>query len=274
MPSTWSDEHAGFHPEIPNEARVIDYLSGGKDNFAVDRELAEQALRITPDLRQIVMRSRRFLRRGVEALVAAGMRQFIDVGCGLPTQGSTHEILGEIAADHRLVCVDNDPVVAVHAASTFGIDGPARIVRADARDPDALFEHPVIASTIRPDEPVGLIVHSVLAAIPEDDVAEHIVRRLVARVPSGSLLLLSHAVSDRDPDATGRLSELFQTTKTIRGARTRANLRSAAEVRELMRGLDLLPPGMVPLHRWRPGPDEAGAESLSMSSIGGIGRKP
>jgi hypothetical protein len=274
VPSRWSDEHAGFSPEIPNEARILDYLTGGKDNFAVDREAAHQALRIAPDLRVVAVQSRRFLRRAVNVLVAEGMRQFIDVGCGLPTRGSVHQILQEAGPDYRLVCVDNDPVVAAHAASVFGMGGPARILPADARDPDALMDDPVITSTIVPDEPVGLILHSVLAVIPEDDVADHIVQTLLARVPSGSHLLLTHAISDPAPDATARLAALYQENKTVRGSTTRSNLRTAAEVEALVRGLDLLPPGLVPLHRWRPDAAEPGTDPRSIWAIGGIGRKP
>lgn len=274
VPSHWSDEHAGFHPEIPNEARILDYLIGGKDHFAVDREAAEQALRIAPELRVAAIQSRRFLRRAVTALVAEGMRQFIDVGCGLPTRGSVHHILQEIAPGYRLVCVDNDPVVAAHAASLFGIGGPSRIVQADMRDPGALMDDPVVTSTIDPDEPVGLILHSVLAVIPEDEVADHIVQGLLARVPSRSHLLLAHAVSDPDPETTARLAELYQDNKTVRGSRTRSNLRTAAEVEELMRNLDLLPPGMVLLQHWRPDAPEPEPIPRSIRAIGGIGRKP
>ncbi len=164
----------------------------------MDREAAEQALRIAPELRVAAMQSRRFLRRAVEALVAEGMRQFIDVGCGLPTPGSVHHILQETAPGSRLVCVDNDPVAA-HAASVVGIGGPSRIVMADMRDPDALMDDPVVTSVIDLDEPVGLVLHSVLAVIPEDDVADHIVQGLLARVAPGSHLLLAHAISDPDP---------------------------------------------------------------------------
>ncbi|NVI89036.1 SAM-dependent methyltransferase [Actinomadura sp. BRA 177] len=274
MPSHWSDEHAGFHPEIPNEARILDYLTGGKDHFAVDREAAEQALRIAPELRVAAMQSRRFLRRAVEALVAEGMRQFIDVGCGLPTPGSVHHILQETAPGSRLVCVDNDPVVAAHAASVVGIGGPSRIVMADMRDPDALMDDPVVTSVIDLDEPVGLVLHSVLAVIPEDDVADHIVQGLLARVAPGSHLLLAHAISDPDPETTARLAALYQENKTVRGARTRSNLRTAAEVEDLMRDLDLLPPGMVLLQQWRPGTAEPEPAPRSIHAIGGIGRKP
>lgn len=274
MPSRWSDEHAGFRPEIPNEARILDYLTGGKDHFAVDREAAEQALLIAPDLRIAAVQSRRFLRRAVDVLVAEGMRQFIDVGCGLPTQGSVHHILQETVPGYRLVCVDHDPVVVAHAASVFGIGGPSRITPADARDPDALMDDPVVTSMIDPDEPVGLILHSVLAVIPEDDVADHIVQGLLARVPAGSHLLLAHAISDPAPGTTARLATLFQENKMVRGATARSNLRTAAEVEALMRGVDLLPPGMVPLHQWRPRTAERETGHRSIQAIGGIGRKP
>ncbi|MCP9955256.1 SAM-dependent methyltransferase [Actinomadura madurae] len=274
MSSRWSDAHAGFHPEIPNEARILDYLTGGKDHFAVDREFAEQALRIAPDLRAVALQSRRFLRRAVTALVDEGLRQFIDVGCGLPTQGSVDQILQKIAPGYRLVCVDNDPVVAAHAASVFGIGGPARILAADARDPDALMDDPIVTSTIKLDEPVGLVLHSILAVIPEDDVADHIVQGLLARVPSGSHLLLTHAISDLAPDTTARLAALYQEKKTVRGATTRSNLRTAAEVAEFVRDLELLPPGLVPLNQWRPDAAEREMEPRAVWALGGVGRKP
>ncbi|MBW8483783.1 SAM-dependent methyltransferase [Actinomadura parmotrematis] len=274
MPSSRTGEHAGFHPDVPNEARILDYLRGGKDNFAVDRAAAEQALRIAPDLRLAVGYARRFQRRAVEAMVAEGVRRFLDVGCGLPTQGSTHEILQEIAPGYRLVCVDNDPVVAAHAASEFGLDGPSRILLADARDPDALMDDPAVAPVLEPGEPVGLVLHATLAVIPEDDVADRIVQGLLARVPAGSLLLLSHAISDPAPETTARLADLYQDNGTVRGATTRANLRTAAEVAELMRGVDLLPPGLVPVHRWRPDDGGAAPDPQSTWAVGGIGRKP
>jgi hypothetical protein len=196
------------------------------------------------------------------------------VGCGLPTPGSVHHILQEIAPGSRLVCVDNDPVVGAHAATGVGIGGPSRIMMADMRDPEALMDDPVVTSVIDLTEPVGLVLHSVLAVIPEDDVADHIVQGLLARVPSGSHLLLAHAISDPDPETTARLAALYQENKTVRGARKRSNLRTAAEVEDLMRDLDLLPPGMVLLQQWRPGTAEPEPVPRSIRAIGGIGRKP
>lgn len=274
MSSQRPESYPDFDPSVPNEARILDYLMGGKDNFAADREAARAALSIAPDLPMMCREARKFLSRVVHFLVANDVDQFIDIGCGLPTQGSVHEILRPIAPDARLAYVDNDPVVVTHAAAVIGTGQPVKVFRADARAPDALLDRLTQTGFIDLDRPVAVLLHSLLAVIPEDDVAEMIVDRLTARMVPGSYLLVSHAISDTRPETTVQLAKLYQEQKVVRGREERSNLRTTQEVAQFMRGLELVPPGLVPLPAWRPDAGRPDLDPAMVWAVGGLGRKP
>jgi O-methyltransferase involved in polyketide biosynthesis len=251
---------------------MADYFMGGKDNFAADREAAELALQLAPDLPVIAREARKFLGRAVRFLADAGIRQFVDIGCGLPTQGGVHEVLRPLAPDARVVYVDSDPVVVVHARALLEADDPVVVLQADAREPDRLLADPDLTGLIDLDRPVAFLLHSVLVLIPEDDLAAHIVDRLRETMAPGSHLLVSHPISDPHPEVTEKLARLYQDNDVVKGA-PRHNVRTKAEVQRFLDGLDVLPPGMVELPAWRPDEGEPVADPESVWVVGGIGVK-
>lgn len=263
---------SGFDPSVPNEARVLDFLMGGKDNFAADREAAEEMLKLAPDLPVMIREARKFLARTVRYLAGEGVRQFVDIGCGLPTRSSVHEILQPIAPEAKVAYVDNDPVVITHGNALIDTTGSIRVIQADAREPDALLDHPALSGLIDVAQPTAVILHSLLAVIAEDDVATMIVDRLVDRMAPGSYLLFSHAVRDQGSAATEKLARLTQDNRMVKGHRP--DVRTREEVARFLDGLDLVPPGLVPLPAWRPDPGEPTVDPDTFWAVGAIARKP
>jgi S-adenosyl methyltransferase len=262
-----------FDPTVPNEGRMYDFYLGGKDNFAADREAALQALEVAPDLRELVREARRFLARAVRFLAEAGIRQFIDIGTGLPTQGNVHEIAQAVAPDARVVYVDNDPIVRVHAEALLEGNELATVLQADMRDPDQILKHPDLLSLIDLDEPVAILLFFVLYTVPEDDRAMRIVRHLRDAMCPGSYLAVSHPVSDICPETTARLAVLYQEQAKVIEGTPRHNVRTRAEVARFLDGLELVEPGVVYLPDWRP-PVSGDRENLrSIWAVGGVGRK-
>ncbi|GAA3218933.1 SAM-dependent methyltransferase [Actinocorallia longicatena] len=262
----------GFDPRVPNEARVLDFMMGGKDNFAADRKAAAEILEFAPEIPMMIRESRKFLARTVRYLAEHGVRQYVDIGCGLPTQGSVHQILEPIAPESKVVYVDNDPVVIVHSNALIDTTGTIRVVQADVREPDALLDHPVVAAHIDLKEPTAIVVQSVFTTILDDALVARTIQRLADRLATGSYLLFSHAVGD-PPDAdTAKLADLFHQHYLLEGDRTEP--RTRAEVARFLTGLDLVPPGLVPMPAWRPLPGEPTVDPDSFWAIGGIARKP
>jgi hypothetical protein len=258
-----------FDTTVPHASRMYDYLLGGKDNFAVDREAAEQLVAIDPDVRRAVRANRAFHGRAVRYLAGeAGVRQFLDIGTGIPAADNTHEVAQRVAGDARIVYVDNDPVVLAHARAllTSAHAGTVSYLDSDLRDPDTILA----AARQRLDfgAPVAIMLLLVLHLIPDSDDPWRIVRRLVDAVPPGSYLVVSHPASDMDAPAAaavaGRVNQRMQgTSMTLRGR---------AEVSRFFDGLDLLPPGLVPQNRW---PDPAAQyDEPHIGGYGAVGRKP
>ncbi|MFG2671956.1 SAM-dependent methyltransferase [Streptomyces sp. NPDC048445] len=228
-------------------ARVYDVFLGGKDNYPADRQAAAMALKANPRGYLTVRHNRDFMRRAVTLAAGNGARQFLDVGTGLPTQQNVHQIVQAIAPDARVVYVDNDPVVLVHAQAllTSGPQGRTDYIEADLRDPAKILE--AARRTLDFDRPVTLVLAAVLHFI-EDEEAYPIVRQLVDAIPSGSHLVLSNVSSDLNPEQVGQVTKAFKE----RGfAMVR---RSHAQVERFVtdNGLEMLDPGVVPVHRWRP----------------------
>lgn len=263
----------GFDPTMPNEARMMDYMLGGKDYFAADREAAERALALAPELPMMARESRKFLSRAVRFLVEAGIRQFVDIGCGLPTQGNVHEVAQAIAPDVRVAYVDHDPVVVNHAQALLAGASRTTVIRADMREPDQLLADPRLTELIDLRQPVAITLVGVLNVVAEDDVVLHIVDRMRRAVVSGSHLVITHAISDLRPEATLRLADLYQDEQIVRGVR-RHNIRSRAEVEPYFDGLDLVEPGIVQVPAWRPDVGEPAVDPRDVWSIAGVGRKP
>ena len=258
---------------VPNPARIYDYFLGGKDNFPADREVAEQVVAIAPVARDIVEDNRAFLRRAVRLLAGeAGIRQFIDLGSGLPTQGNVHEIAQAVAPDARVVYVDNDAMVVTHSRALLAGDNTAAI-EADLRDPDSVMRHPEVRELIDFDQPIALLLMAILHFVPDDEDPYGIVARFRDALPAGSYLALSHgtrdipARPDMSPEAMAemgaKVERLYQLTTASLVTRTHA------QVERFFDGFDLLDPGLVEIQLWRP--DEADA-LLPGGFYGGVGR--
>jgi S-adenosyl methyltransferase len=258
----------GLDATVPHIARVYDYWLGGKDNFAVDREAAEQVIAAYPGILRDVRAQRAFLANAVSYLAGvAGVRQFLDIGTGIPTADNTHEVAQDTEPGCRVVYVDNDPMVLAHArALLVGITAPTTYVDADVRDTGTVLAQ--AARLLDFGQPVAVMLISVLHLIPDQDDPWAIVTRLMAAVPPGSWLALSHPARDVHPqqvsEAAGRFNQL---------APAKATLRTRAEIVRFFDGLDLLEPGLVQVHRWRPGLAAPG-HNREAAGYCGLARKP
>jgi hypothetical protein len=252
---------------VPHSARIWNYWLGGKDNFAVDREAGDQYRKVFPGVVDVARASRQFLTRSIEFLAGeAGIRQFLDVGTGLPTADNTHQVAQRIAPDARVVYVDNDPMVLVYARAllTGTREGVTRYIDADLRDPAAIFE---AAQTILDfNHPIGLILSGVLGHVDDTDQARSIVRDLLEPLPSGSYLSLNDGTSVISAEIAEAQDGYNET-----GAAP-YKLRSPDEIASYFDGLDVVEPGVVPCPRWRP--DDAVDTPLDIDAFGGVGRKP
>lgn len=242
---------------VPNVARVYDFLNGGKDNFDVDRKAARAIAGTAPVMApaNIMPAVRAFRRRVLRFLVAeAGVRQFLDIGAGLPIAGSTHEVTQSIVPECRVVYVDNDPMVLSHARAlmTPAPGGAIGYVDADVRDPCAIAAS--AHATLDLSQPVGILLLSTLAFVENTAEAAAVVSTLTAAVPSGSYVAIWHLASDFDRGLEGA----FRRWNAI--AAQRITLRSRSEVADLVTGLELVPPGLVPVTDWCPAPDDPRSE--------------
>ena len=230
-------------------ARRYDYWLGGKDNFAADRDSGDMVAAQFPGIRIAVVENRKFLRRAVAYLAERGVRQFLDIGTGLPTANNTHEVAQSIAPESRIVYVDNDPLVLTHARAllTSAAEGRTAYLEADLTDPDAILADPVLSDTLDLSEPVALMLVSVLHFVTDDAIAHRSVRTLLDALPAGSYLVLSHATNDfMPPEAIEGISAADRATRVDFGFRTREQVAAFAE------GLHLIEPGIVSTAEWRP----------------------
>ncbi|RGA04972.1 SAM-dependent methyltransferase [Microbispora triticiradicis] len=254
-------------PSTPSVARMYDYYLGGKDNFAADREAAEKIIEILPNARDVARANRAFLVRAVRHLAGAGIRQFLDVGTGLPTQENVHQVAQAVAPDSRVVYVDNDPIVLVHARALLADNPRSIVVAGDMREPKAVLTHPAVLRHLDFSRPVALIMLAVLHFVVDDAEAARIVGTFRDALAPGSHVVISHGTpGDLDEDAVRRSRDVYATT-TSGGAVPR----TTAQVRDLFDGLRLLEPGVVPLEEWRPEPPETLLERRHGAGIvGGV----
>jgi S-adenosyl methyltransferase len=259
---------SGLDTSVPHIARVYDYWLGGKDNFAVDREAAEQVIAAYPGILRDVRAQRAFLANAVSYLAGvAGIRQFLDIGTGIPTANNTHEVAQAVAPDCRVAYVDNDPMVLAHArALLVGVTAPTAYVDADLRDTGKVVAE--AARLLDFSKPVAVMLISVLHLIPDEDSPHAIVTRLMEAVPSGSWLALSHPARDVHPQQVTEAASRFNQL-----APAKATLRTRAEILRFFDGLELLEPGLVQVHRWRPGLTAPGHHQQSAGYCG-LARKP
>jgi trans-aconitate methyltransferase len=259
----------GVDTSVAHQARVYDYWLGGKDNFAVDREAAELALAAYPGLRRGVRLQRAFLASAVRYLAAtAGIGQFLDVGTGIPTANNTHDVAQAVAPAARVVYVDNDPMVLAHARAllTSSVEGATTYLDCDLRDTEKLLRE--AAGLLDFGRPLALLLIGVLQLIADEDDPHAIAARLVEAVPPGSWMAVFHPASDILPEqsheAARRVSARSATTTT---------LRRREEVLRFFDGLELLEPGLVQVHRWRPG-SAAPDDGEQVAGWAGLARKP
>jgi hypothetical protein len=258
-----------FDPTVAHQARMYDYLLGGKDNYAADREAADAWLEVDPRAVVTARANRAFLGRAVRYLVAdAGIRQFLDIGTGIPTAGNTHEVAQAIAPESRVVYVDYDPIVLAHARAllTSGAAGATDYIDADLRDTGTILRR--ASKVLDFTRPVAVTLLAILHGIPDADDPHAIVAQIMNAVPSGSYLAISHGGSDLFDEET--LDDLKAVTKQKMACQQLA-LRSREEVARFFDGMDLVEPGLVRLVEWHPDP---AADSADKSTFWcAVGRK-
>jgi hypothetical protein len=262
----------GIDTSKPNVARIYDYLLGGKDNFAVDRAAAQQLIAATPDIAGIVRDNRAFIGRVVRYLVEeAGIRQFLDLGGGLPTQLNVHEMAQRIAPDARVVYVDIDPVVFVHGQALLARGDGVGMVCADLRAPAGILQHPEVERLLDLTQPVAVVCASVLHFVPDEDEPHRIIAEYRDRLASGSCLAISHGASaTKEEDPTGVVDSF---TSVYRQASAQLHVRSLEQIRRLFDGFDIMEPGVVWMNEWRPDPAARPAGQVT-SLRAGVGQKP
>jgi S-adenosyl methyltransferase len=261
-------EKVPFDTSVAHQARMYDYVLGGKDNYAADRAAVEAGLRVWPDMAFAMRANRAFLGRAVRYLAAdAGMRQFLDIGTGIPTSGNTHEIVQAIAPQSRVVYVDYDPVVLAHARALLVSrdEGATAYIDADLRDTDRILAE--AAELLDFSQPVAITLLAILHAIPDADDPHAIVAKLIGAVPAGSCLAVSHSGSDLFvPDTKETFSTVINQTM-----QQQYTARSREQIARFFAGMDLVAPGLVPVEEWRPDPAMANAGTSAV--YGAVGRK-
>jgi trans-aconitate methyltransferase len=245
----WPDDHPAYDTSVAHQARIYDYLLGGKDNFAADRAAGAAMIAAYPGIVQLVRANRAFLGQAVRLLAGeAEIRQFLDIGTGIPAAGSTHEVAQEAAPGCRVVYVDYDPVVLAHARAllTSSDQGSCDYIHADFRDTGTILAR--AAGTLDFSRPVGVLLLAILHAVGDSDDPHALVARLMEAVPPGSYLAISHPAADIEPAAAAELTERLNPMSY-----QQYTPRSRAEVARFFDGLDLIEPGLVPVDHWRPG---------------------
>jgi S-adenosyl methyltransferase len=270
----WTKAEPGYVPPTidttkPNIARIYDYWLGGKDNFEADRVAAEQVLAQMPGQRRSALENRRFLRRAVRFLAGeAGIDQFLDIGVGLPTQGAVHEVAHEVNPNARVAYVDYDPVVVSHGNVLLATPDLSVVVQEDVRRPRELLANPVIREHLDFSRPIGLIILAVLHFVPEEDDPAAITAQLRAALAPGSYLVITHICEDLLPDmaAARRAMDVYEQ------ASERILPRGTEQIRGFFGDFELVEPGLVAKHAWRPVTGVALADPSDIS-LGGVARK-
>jgi hypothetical protein len=272
-----TDDQTGIDTTVPHSARIWNYWLGGKDNYPVDREAGEAWLSVHPEMTTTVRAARGLLQRGVRYLAGeAGIRQFLDIGTGLPTADNTHEVAQRVAPDARIVYVDNDPLVLAHARAlmTSTPQGATHYLHTDMRDPVKLLE--LAGEHLDFAEPVGVVFMEVLGHLSTAQEARTVVRAIMDAAAPGSYLLIGDGIKVEDEDdAVYKAQEEYNDTGAVQ-----YHVRPLADLRSLFDGLELVEPGLVPLNRWRPDgpgglPTIGAAEPEPLKyDFGALARKP
>ncbi|GIF77653.1 SAM-dependent methyltransferase [Asanoa siamensis] len=261
-----SESVAKLDTGVPHSARLWNYWLGGKDNFAVDRAVADQILEMVPEMVGSARADRAYLGRVVRHLAGnEKIRQFLDVGTGIPTANNTHEVAQRVAPSSRIVYVDNDPMVLVHARAllTSHPEGKTDYLQADLREPEEIVEG--ARRTLDFDQPIAVTMLGILNFVPDDDEAADLVRRLVDAIPSGSYVAISHPTTEVNGAVMTEALRLWN-----EGPAAKMVLRSADQVARLFGDLEMVEPGVVTCSQWHPDPDTS---TEQVPHYGGVGRK-
>ncbi|RVX45589.1 S-adenosyl methyltransferase [Nonomuraea polychroma] len=260
----------GIDPSVPSSARVYDYLLGGKDNLAIDRAVAEKLLAVAPDTRLVARANRVFQIEAVRHVAKLGVRQFIDLGTGIPTSPSIHETAREVSPSCRVIYVDYDPVVRMHAQVMLADAPGIASIQADLRRPADILEDPHVTGLIDFDQPICVLMVGVLHFVMDEEDPAGIVGAFRERMAPGSYVILSHAMAESDPEAIGQLQ------MATAGTAAQGRFRTHEQVLRLLDGFELIGPGLVSVQDWHVGPAEdhipllEGAPRLLIK--GGVGR--
>ncbi len=266
-----SDAESRLDTSRAHTARVYDFLIGGKNNFAADRELAKKVVAAHPTVATGMRQNRAFLGRAVQYLTAeAGIRQFLDIGTGLPTANNVHEVAQRIAPSSRVVYVDNDPLVLAHARAllTSAPEGRTAYIDADLRDPEAILSDPVLREVLDFGQPIALMLVAILHFILDEERPGEIVKTLVDALPPGSFLVASHFTAEHNQAVTTAV-------RAARGDGLVSLPRDSHEFAQIaFSGLDLVPPGVVLVSEWRPADQGPRPTPGEVACYGGLARKP
>jgi SAM-dependent methyltransferase len=260
---------AGVDVNIPNVARMYDYYLGGKDNYAADRETADQVLAVAPQVRTAVQENRGFLARAVSFLAGeAGIGQFLDIGSGLPTQRNVHEIAASARPGSRVVYSDYDPVVVTHGDALLSGPESVSFVRADVRRPDLILDHPEVRRLIDFRRPVAVLLVAILNFVRDDEDPAGLVAQLRDVMAPGSYLVLSHGTREKHTEVAGRIEDVYDRSK----ATAQAVLRTHDQILPFFDGFELVPPGLVYAPQWRPDAPRAADDPGTGMTLAGVGR--
>lgn len=258
----------GVDPKIPSTARMYDYYLGGKTNYAVDRKAAEKALSVVPLGRELARANRYFLMRAVLLMADQGITQFIDLGTGIPTSPSVHELARAIHPAAHVLYVDNDLVVTTHNRALLATNDGVLAIHADIRDPDSILNSTELAELIDFSQPVGVLFVAVMHFIEDRDSPDSIVRAFTSRMIPGSYLAVSHITSDgTDDSAMAAIRDVYA------NASASAIFRTEAQIRALFRDLEILDPGLIEVERWSPYSAAFSAEPSTVRFLAGVARK-
>ncbi|MCI3275362.1 SAM-dependent methyltransferase [Streptomyces cylindrosporus] len=259
----------GSDPDKASVARMYDAMLGGQHNFAIDREAVAAFSAIDPQVRTLARANRAFLGRAVRFLAAAGVRQFIDLGSGIPTQGNVHEVAQTASPGARVVYVDNDPVAVAHSASLLADNPDAAIVDADIRRPADILGSPQVRKLIDFERPVAVLMNAILHFVSPDEDPAGIVAAFRDAIPAGGWLAMSHATNQDRPDTAAAVGQLYRSRAT-----SPVTARSYDEILGLFDGFELAEPGLVHVPLWRPDPDDVIPDNPAEYWVyAGVGRK-
>ena len=263
---------AGIDVSRPHTARMYDYYLGGKNHFAADREIAEKTLAAFPSVRTAARENRAFLGRAVRFLAAErGVRQFLDIGTGLPSSNSVHEVAQAVTPDAHVIYVDNDPLVLAHARAllTSTPEGRTAYIPADLRDPAAILADPVLRDVLDLSQPVALILVAILHFITDKDDPARIITTLLGALPPGSYLVASHGTHEHNREEAAAGQNAYLSSGVSLQTRDSADFAALA-----FSGLELAPPGVVLVSEWRPESDDPRPTPAEVGIYGGVARKP